>query len=717
MSTNKQNSLTWSFDISSYRLLGRELITDKITAMFELVKNSYDANATEVNISFIYDKDDNDNNICTSIIIEDDGIGMSESDIRKKWMVIGSSDKRQNRTSPAPFHRKLVGKKGIGRFAIDKLGGYVHLVSKKQHSAYTENVIIDWKKYEAEEKRQLTLFDESEVRPLFTEIENRYWREKVNTLNDKGTTLAIKDVRESWDKFDIELLIQELGKLASPLSEVSNHFLMKISASPFGYDKVKIENKAIRFATHKFEISFNQEKELQEYLVFDEFTNRLKIEEKSYPIFGPVKMVIYYFDRLAKARFKKNTINQNIDGVRIYRDGLITTPFAEVASESNQRKDLLGLDKRRWSGFFDKISNRDIIGYIEISDEKNPGIIESTNRQSFLDSREFSSLKEFFIEQISVIENYLGSIKEKRREETGGDLKMAREEIEQVNSMLKNLQRVVPKEAKKDVQNIYANVRKVESSIKRGIAEYQELNLEKTRQENLFFSLMSLQEYAGEIAHMVRTSIAKISRYANFFYEEYPNPEYSNLYSKYANSIYKELMSLNNALDFMLSYSKSNLTFQSINIKVLITDLVEIVYADSLENKGIEVKVDIGDNIEIFHNKKFFEDIFQNLIDNSIKALEMTTNKQKKIIIKSESDDDKLILYFIDNGIGIDDKIKSRIFNVFFTTTGEQGGGGIGLFSVKKRIQAMNGSIEVVPNEYFRQGATFKIILPFNKSL
>ena len=71
---------------------------------------------------------------------------------------------------------------------------------------------------------------------------------------------------------------------------------------------------------------------------------------------GPVRMRLFYFDKQGKTNYKKAYAGANIDGVKIYRDGLITTPFAEYALERDKERDVLGIDKRRWSGFFDKIN-------------------------------------------------------------------------------------------------------------------------------------------------------------------------------------------------------------------------------------------------------------------------------------------------------------------------------------------------------------------------
>ena len=176
---SEDKKLKWRFDISTFRLIGRELITDRITALFELVKNCYDANATRVDVVFenvSYDNavvDDTTKEVRVNpgskIVIEDNGYGMSFEDIRDKWMVIGTASKRTSPFSPRPFGRRCVGEKGIGRFAVDKLGDKVNIVTKKEEDDRWLNVEIDWNSYFNEVSP-----DEREHIRLFTDIENKY---------------------------------------------------------------------------------------------------------------------------------------------------------------------------------------------------------------------------------------------------------------------------------------------------------------------------------------------------------------------------------------------------------------------------------------------------------------------------------------------------------------------------------------------------------------
>ena len=78
-------------------------------------------------------------------------------------------------------------------------------------------------------------------------------------------------------------------------------------------------------------------------------------------------------------------------------------------------------------------------------------------------------------------------------------------------------------------------------------------------------------------------------------------------------------------------------------------------------------------------------------------------------------EEDKMSIRFSDNGCGIPKEDWNSIFEIFKTTTQNEGGAGIGLFTVKKRIEALKGDIQVIESEYGNLGATFLITLPFNK--
>lgn len=709
----KSKNLKFNFDISSYRLLGRELITDRITALFEIVKNSYDANAENVSVEF-YNVNALKNN--SKIIIADDGHGMDYFDLENKWMVIGTMSKRESRRSPSPYNRKVVGKKGVGRFAVDKLGASIVLKSTVKGSKVMHCLETDWKKYEEIEAKQLRLdFDNSKFQ-YFTDIENRYWEEKT-TEETHGTKIEIKNVSDPWLEDDVKKAVLELSKLVSPIQTFSFPFNIYVKSNEYeNYSEKLVENNAIGFATIEVDLGFDLKNKEQQQLRFNENTKNLDIiseefDPKDSNSMGPVRMRLFYFDKLAKERFKKSYTGAIIDGIKIYRDGLITTPFAEYALEREKERDVLGIDKRRWSGFFERINSRDLLGFVEITDQLNPKIIESTNRQDFVDNNQYKQLRDFIISQIKELERKITATKEDEREHTKSHLKVAHNDLKETNTIIQAIKKIASPEVKEKLEKVTNNVREIEIQIKRGIQDYNELEKDQVAQRNLFLSLMSLQEYASEISHVVRTAISNIEDSARFFTEYYPNPKYSNEYLKHAAHIEDEMSKLSTAIDFMLSYAKSNSSFVEIDLRASISNLFNKTYRNRLAKEDIHYTVELRDSFVFMHNQKFFEDIFENLITNSIKAVK--SNKSRKFIRCSGSlDGDMYEILFSDNGYGIPPNIKKKVFNIYFTTTEDEGGAGMGLYIVKTRIKAMKGTVDIIENEFKPSGTTIRIRLP-----
>ena len=172
------------------------------------------------------------------------------------------------------------------------------------------------------------------------------------------------------------------------------------------------------------------------------------------------------------------------------------------------------------------------------------------------------------------------------------------------------------------------------------------------------------------------------------------------------------MLVLDQVINFMLSYSRSNLNFEDIKIKELIENLFSS-YNKVLEDEGIMTIIDVADNLQVYSNKQFFLDILQNIISNSIKAL--AGKKEKIIKCTGYASENNLILLISDNGIGIPEGKREWVFGVFNTTTEETGGAGIGLYVVKTRVESLKGSVEVIDSEFGATGTTIKISLPFKK--
>lgn len=724
----EKNILKWRFDAHTFRLIGRDLITDRVTALFELVKNAYDANAENVFLEF---QNVGRGAINSKIIIKDDGLGMSFDDIQNKWMVVGTANKRTNTYSPEPYNRRYVGEKGIGRFAVDKLGARVIIRTKQKGAKEWLNVELNWENYEA-----ITL---QKTLTLFTDVENTYFYEEASDTDEHGTELIITKVRESWEENDIVRVKKELSKIVSPFHILNPPFNIFLYTNEYAKqnENQPLQNDPLDFYSKTVSINYNidelnPDNSYQEILFFDDSKKEIIKKKTSIQTFGGISMDIYYFNPEAKMKFlnfyRKMRDDTRIDGITIYRDGIVTTPFAEMEEKREKKRDILGIDKRLRRSSFDKISSADIIGVLNITKKDNPNIIDATNRQDFIENDEYRELKKFIIEQIDVLEPwklYERAEKKKNEQEFEDAQKINKKIKKELNDVNKDIDRLLTKKdisdeaktsiinIKKTIENSITQVQNSENEIKKGVENIKEREKENLRQENIYLSLMSLQSYAAELAHAVNTKIGSIKDTAESLDMHYPNERSPNQFRDYIKTIIEETVSLHSVVDFMLSYAKAGVEdIQEFSIKASIERLFNKTYQASFQKRGIVTKLELEDCIIVGH-EIFFQDVLQQLINNSIKALE--NNVDKMIYCRGYIEGNIYVILFSDNGCGISKGEETKIFKLYYTTTAESGGAGIGLWTVHKRMEAMKGTIEVLNNLANQAGTTFKLKIPFKK--
>lgn len=702
--------LKWRFDASTFKLLGRGLITDRITAIYELVKNCYDANATQVDVEFSQVEERGRK---STIIIRDNGSGMSLQDISEKWLVVGTSSKRTKTISPAPFNRRYIGEKGVGRFATDKLGAHLLILTKRKNDAKTLKVTIDWGEYERQASQSLM----GGQQLLFTDLENDYeYLEDPKLFKDgQGTQLIITSLHEAWDREMLLRLENQLGRILPPIFEVDPPFEIYLEAKSLEVERRQVTPEPIEtLATVHVSAAFDYKTNKQRVVRFDREKEQFVSHYVKPEIFGPVSMDFYYFDNDAQKRFKanyKNTANY-IEGVKIYRDGIICTPFAEYERVLDKRRDILGIDKRRYQEAFDKLSTRELVGIIHITRDGNPAILDATNRQDFDDTPEYRRLKEFIIEQIDELAKYRLVKREANKARVRNNLKRASADVKDVSKTLNQIVKERP-ELKPVLAPAIAKAKVATEKVSEGVKESEDSQKEFLRKEELYLSLMSLQDFASELAHGIRFALAPAKQGAEYFQVFFPNPSLNDEFLKYADIIFKQTEVISTLVDFMLSYAQVDIEVSEFSVQDLIEGVLKGAHYIILEKEGINIEINIKDNIQLTGKRKFLEDVLSNLISNSRKALRH--EKLKKILCESFVDGEDLTVVFSDNGYGVNPDIEDSMFEMFKTTTAEEGGAGLGLFIARSRMKALNGSIELVKSVFSPKGTSFKLTIPLKK--
>ncbi|HQU16874.1 MAG: hypothetical protein B7Z66_11770 [Chromatiales bacterium 21-64-14] len=401
MTTKDNNNLHFDVSTGLKRVLGRELITDDEVAIFELVKNSFDAGADSVQLYFGDE----------AIVVADNGSGMSYEDLRDKWLFVAYSSKRTNRPTGdfrniAAKRHHYAGSKGIGRFSSDRLGEEVVIQSRPKGSAKrVHRLTVDWELFENDSQEH---FDKVPVR--YVEQHAFDLPPKLHKFESSlkhGTIVTIRRLRRPWSRQRILHLKASLAKLINPFGEEVDAFRIDITAPDeeandkqlklqYSKDKEKLLPKDIvNGQIGNFIFSTLQEKTTFIRVIIDGeelFTTLTDRGEVIYRIVEPnpynhlanagFRCEIYYLNQSAKSTFTRRVGLPSVQfgSVFLFRNNFRVYPIGEDGD------DWFGFSRRKQQGYARFLGTREVIGRADVSgsDEdfqeassRNQGLIET----------------------------------------------------------------------------------------------------------------------------------------------------------------------------------------------------------------------------------------------------------------------------------------------------------------------------------------------------
>lgn len=240
----------YQFDITPHivKQLGEQLVSDEITALLELIKNSYDADASFVSIEINTAGEYLQENLFYPkhkgfIVVEDDGFGMSEETIMKSWLIISYSQKRQLKEAKktTPKGRTPLGDKGLGRLSTQRLADICEIFTNEEAGKGT-HIAFNWKDFETEESL-------SKVR-IQAEIY------KPSRKNGTSLVLANLNHAEVWEGHNLEKFKGQVSQIISPYKETRPfEVFIKINGITIDLDK---SNEDLRdLAISRFDFDFD----------------------------------------------------------------------------------------------------------------------------------------------------------------------------------------------------------------------------------------------------------------------------------------------------------------------------------------------------------------------------------------------------------------------------------------------------------------------------
>lgn len=691
-------------DSTIAELLGVQNFTNAESAILELVKNAYDAEVLNLTIKF------NEN----QLIIEDDGIGMSAEDIKKYWMHIGKSEKKYNIIDKNNKNRVLAGSKGLGRFALARLGESVRLFSKKENN----NSVVwstDW---------------------------NSSKLDYDNTFNKIGTKIIIDNLRDKWRKKKIENLVDFLQKIYNDDSMkikllynneekvIKKYFLEPILGENcttninLFYDSIKrnltIEIKSDEFQEEAKKYCPNIDLKFQNFIInlSDELKGDFDLDNNEIDTvlteIGNFKAQFYFYiasstEEMEKFLYKYKIIPTPLKyGIILYRNA-----FGISSYEGN--KDWLGLGKRARkspaaashpTGAW-RVRENQLSGMIEIDKKNNKKLQDLSNRQGLEENIYYQVFIEIINRGIKEFERYRQEIIRKIVKNTKNNLKLEKKEsiINKIISNPKSLEKLSIDD-KKELVTELKNERDLQIKSEKDKKEIEE----RYKYDVQILNVLATNGLkASSIAHEMkndRNTIAFNNEYIIDALKEYKmwdilnteektEIEYKNvpyLLDKNTTTTKKILLFIDSMLD---NIEKSQFQIGLKNI-VDIVDKIKEIWEKDYSWINIEIKSDR--NIDFELSEDILHVVFDNLILNSIQQNEEKQNLDIKIYI--EQIESLIKFKYTDNGKGLEKKYllnPKKILEVHETT--RKNGHGLGMWILNNTVNISGGEILSIKGE------------------
>lgn len=676
------------------KTIGEELISNDIVAIIELVKNSYDANASVISIIFqgrviIVKEGKKEKKILikqgSSIIISDDGIGMNLETVKRAWMEPATISKKNTKRSVGN-KRRYTGEKGIGRFASAKLAASLKMISRPNSD---NEVVVDfnWADFSDDEK-------------YLDEVECSWEVRSPIDIKTSGTTLKLEELNSDWDEEKFRDLRIALSRLINPVSPITD-FLMDIELpkelsefsgwitapqslnKPDYYIKGDIDNDG------KPDIKYFSKKIGKEEVLTIKDSDFSLREPVRKPVIGAFSFEFRTWNRdVGETPTALKNIKSDLDelgGISIYRDDFRVLPYGE------KKNDWLRLDLRRVNNPTMRLSNNQIVGYVSVSLDENPDLKDQSNREGIVESQAFTDLKEIII-------NILNQVELKRYLERPREINQERNQLGLFNDfsiapVAKLIQSKLPND--KEVNDLFT---KTESVIQQGVKKVQEVISRYRR-------LSTLGLLIDVILHDGNNFLATIDSEAHLLTKEINKKDFN------IDTVQEHIKNINEGRKVIALLFKRIEPFggrqrgrpKNIIIEDSISNVFSL-YKNELTKLGIKFTIPPTKS-EVKFNEGDLQLIFVNLLQNSIYWLE-TSKETREIEILIDKTESELSVVFSDNGPGIMEEHQQDIFKPYFTT--KQNGIGLGLTIVGELITEYDGDFTLIENGPL-EGASFKL--------
>lgn len=653
--------------------LGAEQLQDPALAVLELIKNSWDADAKKVTVSVSTKR-------TKKIVVSDDGHGMSEKDFRDRWLVIGASFKRGERTSKGG--RPLIGEKGLGRLATFALGRTVKLESAEE-PASGFSTDINWGALKASPSL--------EDYPITLAPKRR----------KRGTLVEISNLDKSWDETQSQYLVSHAEFLTSVPGE---NFTISFSVNSKPKKIEKPSEQISKFAEAYLDLtvddtgkpvvtSCNVDGKDYSWAEFRNFK-----ENELDPRLAGMRLVLQFFRRDQAAKkteaLQRNLVTGILDryqGVRVFRDGINVPPYGLNGD------DWAGLEKQRtrFGGPTMVPGNSQLMGELHLNREAHRHLVITAGRAGFADQQAVQSLARYTRWAVRELGTARRAAVLKLKRGTPVPSRVDREQGGVTPNPAKLVRAAFQKVNEDPALQQNPDLRRLVKDASEELLTALESNEELLR---LYAQLASTGIAATSFAHELRTEFDVMSESIDELKRAKKKPD-------------KELIGV---MDFSWGRVRSfGALFQVVPVKLRRRSR-QLSPQEMVRSANTALALAIPDkvttNVEAPRGAARvvpaeLDSILVNLVSNAVKAINESDNREKgRILISFATKGADLELRVADNGCGVSEKVRDVMFEPLEGTFSE--GTGMGLPIVQflaSRYEGLVTLVEKPPSGYATQ--------------
>jgi len=670
------------------KLIGAELISDEVVAITELVKNAHDADASSVSIEF--------SGVTASggeILIRDDGMGINLDTLLTRWMQPAGSAKGRAGTRYTSGGRRVLGEKGVGRFAADKLAARLELVSRTKREPLEIRMLFDWDEFDGDEK-------------MLSDVRSRWELRKPEWLEAHGTVLRLSGLRARWTERMFHRLSTRLSRLVSPFSSDAK-FGIRIESDEFPEYAGDVTGGYLDSAPYQVDAEFDGDGKVAVRINGGRALRRPWSGDAQLTC-GPVRVRLYAFDleteALAKIgpRTEVRAWLREWSGISLYRDAFRVWPYGEPSD------DWLRLDQRRVNNPVVRLSNNQIVGFVEVSADKNPELRDQTNREGLIHNAAFADLQRFILSCMQLLEAERQSLRH-----PGGKKKDRRLARSSADPELTSLPALLEKLAEKVGAPAAADLHRAATKARSQLAAQE---ASRRRMLDGYADLAGLAQMATTMGKAVEITLADAHRRST---------ELRASITRHGTTDNHALRESLAELEHVLADAVARLSVvtctpagpgkrrRGLDLAAELDRIRDLLLPLLEQSRArLDIECEKGAVLRTEMRPESFATIVNALVRNSLEWA--SALRPPRLVISARQVAEGVELVFSDNGKGVAHAVERKLFEP--GVSGHDGGAGMGLTIARNVVIGHGGTISFVSDRRRRTGATFRILLSRKRS-